>query len=136
MLMGFRATFFSLCFLVSVCFFICKWHGRSFLPGRNRETTSHQHKSHHVMTIKICHFMCVFAFVFYHSLLVDLSYIILFFPPKLFLFVCVCQIKQTARQPRQPTGYGHYFTSSITWSLFHHAYSSSSAGLTSKALLD
>ena len=103
-------VFFSLCFLVSVCFFICKWHGRSFLPGRNRETTFHQHKSHHVMTVKICHFMCVFAFVFYHSLLVDLSYIILFFPPKLFLFVCVCQIKQTTRQPRSPDR---------IWPLFH-----------------
>ena len=108
LLMGLRATLFF--FFVFPCFFICKWHGRSFLPWRNRETTFHQQLSHHVMTVNIYVILCVYLRLFLSFLVCWLIIYNIALAPELFLFVCVCQIKQTARQPRN--------TDRI-WPLFH-----------------
>ena len=130
--MGLRATLFFLC--VSLFLFVSL-----FANGMEDHSCLEETARQPLINIKAITLwpskyviLCVYLrLFFYHSLLVDLSYIILFLPPNFScLFVCVKSSK-----PRDnlgaPTGYGHYFTSSITWSLFHHANSSSSAGLTS-----
>ena len=135
--MGLRATLFFFFVFPCFCLFLYLLMAWKIIPAREkpRDNLSSTYKPSRYDRQNMSFYVCI-CVCFYQSLFVDSSHKLLFLPANFFLFVCVCQIKQTARQPRQPTGYGHYFTSSITWSLFHHAYSSSSAGLTSKALLD
>ena len=124
--MGLRATLFFFFVLPCFCLFLYLQMAWKIIPAWEKprdnlsSTVKPSRYDRQYMSFYVCICVC-----FYHSLFVDLSYIILFLPPNFScLFVCVKSSK-----PRDnlgtPTGYGHYFTSSITWSLFHHAYSSS-----------